>query len=97
MSIEEQDATIGRLMREHKNTAQKRLYAAERVKQIAQALKRLAEAIDRRPNFEEVSRDSVLQEYLDLSKIGMLVIEEQELMDKQLDYEERLKVLGFLI
>jgi len=95
MSTEEQDATVGRLMREHKAIVEKRLYAVERVKQIAAALKKLADAIDTRPDFEAVSKDSILQEYLDLSRIGALVVEESELSAKQEDYEARLRALGF--
>jgi len=94
MSPDEKDATIGRLLREHKEIVEKRLHVTERVKQIAAALKRLADAIDRKPDFDEVSKDSILQQYLDLSKIGALVIEEQELSAKQQEYEVRLRALG---
>lgn len=94
MSSEEQDATIGRLVREHKAVVEKRLYVTERVKQIAAALKRLAGAIDRVADFEEVSKDSILHEYLDLSKIGALVFEERQLSEKQEEYEERLRAFG---
>jgi len=82
-------------MREHKAIVEKRLYSTERVKQIAAALKKLADAIDARADFEAVSRDSILQEYLDLSKIGERVIEESELSAVQQDYEDRLRALGF--
>ena len=67
----------------------------ERVKQIATALRKLADAIDTRPDSDAVSKDSILQEYLDLSKIGALVLEEQQLSAKQMDYDERLRALGF--
>jgi hypothetical protein len=95
MSAEEQDAVVGRLMREHKEVMEKRLHVVELVKQIAAALKRLAGAIDHAPNFEEVSKDSILQKYLDLSKIAELVLEERGLSAKQQDYEARLRALGF--
>lgn len=95
MAPEEQDKTLGRLVREHRTVVEKRLYVTERVKQISDALNRLARAINRKPDFDEVSRDSILQEYLDLSKIGALVIEEQELSAQQLDYEKRIRALGF--
>jgi hypothetical protein len=94
MSPEEQNATIARLIREHKEIVEKRLYATERVKQIATALERLARAINRKPDFEEVSKDSILHEYLDLSRMGALVIEEHELAEKQQDYEARLRSFG---
>lgn len=95
MSPDEKDATIGRLFREHKEIVERRLHATERIKQIAAALRRLADAIDRKPDFDEVSKDSILQQYFDLSKLGALVIEERELQQKQLDYEKRLRDLGF--
>ena len=94
MSPEEKNATIVRLIQEHKEIVEKRLYATERVKQIAAALERLARAINRRPDFEEVSKDSILHEYLDLSRMGALVIEEHELAKKQQDYEARLRSFG---
>jgi hypothetical protein len=95
MSIDETDRTVGRLFRECKEVTDNRLRVVERVKQIATALKRLADAIDKKPDFDEVSRDSILQEYLDLSRIGALVLEEQDLSAKQEDYETRLRALGF--
>jgi hypothetical protein len=94
MTSDEKDATIARLLREHKETVEKRLYATERVKQIAAALRRLAGALDRKPDFDEVAKDSIIQQYLDLSKIAALVIEEKELSEKQQDYERRLRALG---
>ena len=39
MSPEEKNETIARLIRKHKEIVEKRLYATERVKQIATALK----------------------------------------------------------
>jgi hypothetical protein len=95
MSPQETDATIGRLYREHKDATEKRILLVERVKQVASSLQRLAGALDRRPAFDEVSKDSILHEYLDLSKIAALVAEEAELQKRQLDYEDRLRALGF--
>jgi len=94
MSPEEKDATIARLIQEHKEIVERRLYATERVKQIAAALERLARAINRKPDFEEVSKDSILHEYLDLSRLGALVFEEHDLAQKQQDYEARLRSFG---
>jgi hypothetical protein len=93
MSTEEQYATIGRLVMEHRDVVEKRLWTVERVKQVASALRRLAEAIDRKPDFDEVCKDSILQEYLDLSKIGQLVLEEQRLSGLQEDYETRMRAM----
>jgi hypothetical protein len=95
LSTDETDLTIGRLHRERREVTEKRLQVVERVKQIATALRKLADAIDTRPDFDAVSKDSILQEYLDLSKIGALVLEEQQLSAKQMDYDERLRALGF--
>ena len=95
MGTDEQDATLARLIREHKEVAEKRLFVVERVKQVSAALKKLAEAINRKPDFDEVAKDSLLHEYLDLSKIGALVIEEMELSQKQQDYETRLRQFGY--
>ncbi|MGB8030854.1 MAG: hypothetical protein WCF30_14480 [Terracidiphilus sp.] len=94
MSTDEECIAIGRLVLEHKECVDKRVRVTERVKQIADALKRLANAIDRKPDFDEVSKDSILQEYLDLSKIGALVLEEQSLSAKQQEYEERMRAQG---
>ena len=41
MSPEEKNETIARLIRKHKEIVEKRLYATERVKQIATALEKL--------------------------------------------------------
>ena len=94
---EEEYKAIGRLVVEYKECAEKRVRVVERVKQIADALKRLADSINRKPDFDAVSKDSILQEYLDLSKIGALIIEEQALSAKQQEYETRLKVQGIYI
>lgn len=94
MSPEERDATVGRLLREHKEIVRQRLYATERVKQIADALKRLAGALAHKPDFEEVAKDSILHEYLDLSRLGALVVEEEQLSQKQQEYEARLRAMG---
>lgn len=95
MSPEEQRATIERLKAEHKDLVLQRLLVVERTKQIADALKRLAAAIDSRPDFEAVSQDSILHQYLDLSKIAHLVIEEQQLSEQIEDRAKRLGALGF--
>lgn len=94
MSTDEQYATIGRLVMEHHETVEKRLYVVERVKQVSAALTKLAGAIDRKPDFDEVCKDSILQEYLDLSKISSLVLEEQRLMALQEDYESRMRKMN---
>jgi hypothetical protein len=94
MCTDEECRVVGRLVLEHKECVEKRLRVTELVKQIADALQRLARAIDRRPDFDAVSQDSLLQEYLDLSKIGALVLEEQALSDKQQEYEERMRAQG---
>jgi len=94
MSTDEECLEVGRLVLEHKECVEKRLEATERVKEIADALKRLADAIDRKPDFDAVSQDSILQKYLDLSKIGALVLEEQALSEKQQEYEKRLGAKG---
>lgn len=91
MSRDEEYATIGRLVVEYRDCVEERVRISERVKQIADALNRLAQSLNRKPDFEAVSGDSILQEYLDLSKLGALVIEEQTLQEKQLAYEERLR------
>jgi hypothetical protein len=93
MCTDEHYRTVGRLVLEHKECVEKRLRVTERVKQVADALKKLANAIDRKPDFDAVSQDSILQEYLDLSKIGALVLEEQNLSAQQQDYEKRLRAL----
>jgi len=66
----------------------------ERVKQISFALRQLADALNRRPAFNEISKDSLLHEYL-LSKLGALVVEEAELSVRQQEYEKRIHDLGF--
>ena len=83
MSIGEHDDTVARLLRECKEVTGQRLLATERVKQVASALRRLGDSLDRTPDFEAVSQDSILHTYLDLSKIGALVAEERELSAKQ--------------
>jgi hypothetical protein len=95
MSTEENDATIGRLHRKHRDAIEKRLLVVERIKQIAAALKSLADSIDNSADFEAVCKDSILQQYLDLSKIGVLVLEEQALTGEIHEYEQRLGDLGF--
>ena len=95
MSPEEQRATVDRLIAEHKDLVKKRLLVVEREKQVADALKRLADAIDRKPDFDAVSQDSILHEYLDLSRIAVLVLEEQHLTEQIEDRAKRLSALGF--
>jgi hypothetical protein len=94
MSREEEYAVVGRLVIEHHETVEKRLRVVERVKQVASALNKLALAIDRKPDFNEVCKDSILQEYLDLSRIGELVLEEQRLSALQEDYETRMRAMN---
>jgi hypothetical protein len=95
MSSEEVNATVAKLASDRKAVTEKRLLVVERIKQIATALHKLARAIDRKPDFDEVCRDSILQEYLDLSKIAALVLEEQELSRQQEDLDDRWRALGF--
>jgi hypothetical protein len=94
MFPDEQCKTVGRLVLEHHECADKRVAVVERIKQIADALKKLAEAINRKPDFDAVAKDGILHEYLDPSKIGALVLEEKQLSDKQMEYCERLKHFG---
>ena len=94
MCTDEEYKVIGRLVVEHRECAEKRVRVVERVKRISDALKRLADAINRKPDFDAVSQDSILQEYLDLSKIGALILEEQTLSNRQQEYESRLEALG---
>lgn len=89
--MEEVNATEKtRLFREHKEAVERRVEVVEEIKRVAAALKTLGAAIDRRADIEAVSRDGILHRYIDVTRIGALVVVESELTKTIADAREEL-------